>query len=548
MLRLNVTARSGLWLSSGLGRPLATVLPPGARTLYWGADGAPPHALRVLTTTSGAPGGGGEPRLEATAPMSETVDAMAFGEPSAAARKKAASSSSHALQAVAEPTSSPGSGGRVRHVVASVVDWRTSRAYVALSGRPGGEGGCCPLLQLALPSMATLHAMSPHSVQPDAATSCMALAGDASETAAPADWLHVLRSSHEGKRGELLVLSLPEMQPTHSLSFATPSAVGGAYYDARSGFLYLLCSAPAPRLLRIMMKGGEPTGPPGLTDTLPLPSWVASAPLLVPFPHARVLLFFSAPNATTAVASHASTNAPLLPSHVTPPPLQVCRVRLGSPPPLQASASSCTQLRGQYSLESVRAAVADEAAGVAYVGCQSGKLLRLRLSPLRVEEALTPVGRAPVASLAFRAEDAALWLAAEGGELVQLSTRAPPAGATSPPPALPAAWSRLTASLLLKGGHDASDKADDGASVAATSPPSPSPSPRRMILPQASGAPGAPSSKRMVWVYPKLGLMPALLLTLLGGMVGAAIGSRLYRLLRACWPGKRQSPGLAALP
>ena len=52
---------------------------------------------------------------------------------------------------------------------------------------------------------------------------------------------------HEGKRTELLSLSLPSMQPTHSLSFDTPGAVTAAHYDVRSAYLYL---HPVPPLRR----------------------------------------------------------------------------------------------------------------------------------------------------------------------------------------------------------------------------------------------------------------------------------------------------------
>ena len=37
-------------------------------------------------------------------------------------------------------------------------------------------------------------------------------------------------------------------------------------------------------------------------------------------------------------------------------------------------------------------------------------------------------------------------------------------------------------------------------------------------------------------------------LVLLGLLVGSVIGSRLYRLWRVCFPGKREGAGLVALP
>lgn len=528
-LRFNVTSRSSLWLPSGRGRPLSTTLPPGAQSLYWGADGAPPQALRILA----GPAESGDDALEATLPMAESVEAA--GSTSPTALKKASSHILGALQASSGPSVGVYTAGlgATRRVVASVVDWRTSRAYVALSSRSGGA--CCPILQLSLPSMAVLHAESPKSVQPDAYTSCLALGGDASETAAPASWLYVLRSTHEGKRTELLSLSLPSMQPTHSLSFDTPGAVTAAHYDVRSAYLYLLSSAaPAPRLVRIQMHGGAPAGPPGRGDSLPLPAWEAAATLFVPFPHTRQLVFFSAPG----------TIPPPLPSYLAPAPLQVCRVRLGAAASLGSDPATCTALRGQYASEQVTSAVADEAAGVAYLGCRSGRLLRLRISPLRVEESLSALTASSVASLAFRPIDGSLWLAAEGGgELLRLTTRMPLSQPPSPSP--PPAWFRWS-------GAPASARAGTRPLQVERTPPSPPPllAPPRLISNAYDGSAlaSAVPPRRVVWIYPRLGVFPAMFLVLLGLLVGSVIGSRLYRLWRVCFPGKREGAGLVALP
>ena len=522
-----MTARSGLYLPSSRGLPLATTLPAGAEALYWGADGAPAQALRVLAAHGAHPA----LRVEAAEPLVESAALAAAA--TSALRKTSSGHILGALQAegAAEASTAMAAADASRRVIAAAVDWRSSRAYVALSA--GGARGGCPLMQLALPSLVTLAVVSPPSVQPDSYVSAMAIGGGASETTAPPSWLYVLRSSHEGKMTELLGVRLPELQATHAISFATPSPVIAAHFDARAAWLYLLCTAPAPRLLRIQMRGGEPAGPPGFTDTLPLPSWGASAPLLVPFPRSRQLVFFSAPSPTPAAAVDSASSPPLL---------RLCRVRMGAPPPLDADGGGCTQLRGQHSVEQITAAVADEVAAVAYLGCRSGKVLRLRLFPLRVEETLRPLGSMAIAAAVFRPDDGALWLAAESGELVQLSTRLaqPDAGRDEavPPPAPPPAWFRWKAAAVVA-------RPRELALLPPPPPPQPPPPPR----PPPSFTPAAASRSLSAYsVYRRLGAMPTIILSLIGAFVGSMIGSRLYRLCRACVGSKREVDGLRELP
>ena len=206
------------------------------------------------------------------------------------------------------------------------------------------------------------------------------------------------------------------MQPMHSLRFGVPSPVTASHYDTRSAWLYLLCTHPFPKLMRIQMRGGLPAAAPGSGDSLPLPAWAAAVPLLVPFPKGRRLLLFSAPppmsdaeDAAEAAAANASGGSWAAPRRR--PALNVCRVRMDSPPPLSDGDGGCTQLRGRHALEEVLSASADEASGVAYVACRSGTALRLRVTPLRVEEQTQPLSSLPLIATAFRPSDGTLWLA-----------------------------------------------------------------------------------------------------------------------------------------
>ena len=157
------------------------------------------------------------------------------------------------------------------------------------------------------------------------------------------------------------------------------------------------CAAAAPKLLRIRISGGEPFAPRlGATDTLQLP-WSGALPLLLPFPNQRSLLALGAANSSSEA------------------PVRVCRVRLGVP----MSEGSCVALAGGLGAEHVRTGVADDVAGGAYLGCESGAVLRLRLSPLRLEARVVP-SEAPLVSSVFRQADGALWFGTASGDLLQV--------------------------------------------------------------------------------------------------------------------------------
>ena len=522
-LQLDVTARSSA-LSSAHGMPLSPILPPGASSLYWALDGTPPRALRI------------------DASGSLVVHTDAALESTSAFLPRTATQVRRAALAVlqAEPSADDPS----RRVVASVVDWLGGHAYVALrpATPPSTEDGVngpahvCTILKLALPSLSSVKSVAPtarlgkpmwpHRLllpQPNAhnmtSISAMALAGHASDAAAPAAWLHVLRATDTGTVAELLVYTVGDLEPWASMTFDVPSPVVSAHYDARSGWLYMLCAHPLAKLLRVQMYDGKPAAPPGLGDTLPLPHWDAALPLLVPFSKSRQLVFFSAPAASKAGAAT---------------PLHVCRVRTDAPPPLSesggASDGSCIQLRGTYALEEVLSAVADEESGSAYLGCRSGRALRLTIAPFRVEEALQ-LGGAPLVASAFRPHDGTLWLASSDGELTQLATRAVNGSSESS-----SLWSRFPSLTAALGGRLHPDLAAMSARAAARSPPAPLPPSRRPppSPPPLTASVGAEDATvhAFFWVYRKLGYGPAIVLALLGACLGSMLGGRLYRLVR----------------
>jgi hypothetical protein len=331
------------------------------------------------------------------------------------------------------------------------------------------------------------------------------------------------------------------------------------------------------------MVGGLPAAPPAAADTLALPDWASALPLLLPFPTLRTLVVFSAPppDPHLATSSGEAEGASAL---------RVCRVRMDAPPPLSSNAAAgCTQLRGTRALEQVLSASADEAASSAYLGCRSGSVLRLRLSPLRVEESLV-VATPPDAALvgaAFRPEDGALWLASKAGALMQLSTRnhdaaitaanaeaekrAAEANAEAP------AWFRWrlpTLGLRVGGGARTPVEATAVPPSPSPPPPSPSPSPSPSQRRRASPLPPPPSSPppppppppmrgddsvvmeaaetqerdRFVWAHRKLGYGPTLVLVVIGGCCGSMLGGHIYRLLRLVARPKRSPQGFASLP
>jgi hypothetical protein len=242
-----------------------------------------------------------------------------------------------------------------------------------------------------LPSMAVLGSV-PVGGSGLVQVGCLALGGDAAETPVPPAWLHVVLSTATGKLAELVVLHLPEMQATHSLRFTVPSAIRAAHYDVRSASLYLLCPGPFPKLFRVQMRGGEPLAPPGQGDAM-APGWGGALPILLPFPETRQIVIL------------ADASAEAYPSHRTPPPLRVCRLRMGAP--LESAAQACATVPGRYGAEDATAAAADAAAGALYIGCRSGALLRVRLAPLRVDVLIRPT-LSTVSAALFRPSDGAL--------------------------------------------------------------------------------------------------------------------------------------------
>eukprot|EP00966_Prymnesium_polylepis_P089668 2076293-Prymnesium_polylepis.1 len=125
--------------------------------------------------------------------------------------------------------------------------------------------------------------------------------------------LHAVLTDASGTQAELLSLRLPELQPLYAVRFGVPSAVSAAYLDAASGWLYVLCAAVQPKLLRMRVVDGEPAAPAHRGDALALP-WPAASSLLLPFGEQRQLLVFAA--RARAVEGR---------------PLRVCRIRLGTP-------------------------------------------------------------------------------------------------------------------------------------------------------------------------------------------------------------------------
>ena len=126
--------------------------------------------------------------------------------------------------------------------------------------------------------------------------------------------IYAVLADASGKQAELVTLRLPEMQPLYATRFAVPSAVSSAFFDAASGWIYLLCAAAQPRIVRLRVTGGEPAAL-GRSDGLALP-WAAAATLLLPFPEQRQLLVFGAARAVEGSEGR---------------PLRVCRIRLGVP-------------------------------------------------------------------------------------------------------------------------------------------------------------------------------------------------------------------------
>ena len=594
-LHLNVTARTKVHATRPL-RPLATALPPGAQVAYWSVDGAPESPSPQLLSTLASLGAAEPARVLATSALREDEAATALGARSASAAIGGAFAS--AWQSEPPEPLAP------RAVVASAVDWRAGRAYVALSLTPSGSprGRRPSVLQLALPSMALVGATGSFGSPDMVEVGTLALGGDASESAVAPGWLHAVLLSLSATAAELVTLRLPELQPVHALRLDVPSAPRAAQYDARTATLYLLCTGSAagqPRLLRVPMRGGQPAAPPRGADTLS-PAWAGALPLLLAFPASRLLLLLSDTEAE-----------PSRPHWAAAAPPRLCRVRMGTS--LPSSAEACTQLHGRYSAEQVTTAAADDSAGAAYLGCRSGALLRLRLSPLVVDVLIRPSLAAMSAAL-FRPSDGALWLATSDGELLQLQTRAhsaaaaytavattastapacthepclhaqagrasvllqrppPPAAVAaasapppSPPPPPPPPAMSLVASLVGWVHHRLAQRtvvveqqlASASASARPPKPPHPSPPPP----PSPPFPPPPPSTKAMraprsepvfslgsLWIHDRLGMLPTAALMLLACFCGGQIGSAMYRLCRGTCARRRPVvQGLEKLP
>ena len=107
------------------------------------------------------------------------------------------------------------------------------------------------------------------------------------------------RRRRSGKQAELVTLRLPDMQPLYATRFSVPSAVSNAFFDAASGWLYLLCAAAQPRVVRLRITAAS-SADVGRRDGLALPWAAAAMPLLLPFPEQRQLLVFGAASAVEA--------------------------------------------------------------------------------------------------------------------------------------------------------------------------------------------------------------------------------------------------------
>ena len=589
-MHLNVTARTRVHAMRPL-RPLATALPPGAQVAYWSVDGAPESPSPQLLSTLASPGAAEPPRVLATSALREDEAATALGARSASAAIGGAFGSAWQSEPL-EPLAP-------RAVVASAVDWRAGRAYVALSLAPSGSprGRRPSVLQLALPSMALVGATGPFGSPDMVEVGTLALGGDASESAVTPGWLHAVLLSLSATAAELVTLRLPELQPVHALRLDVPSAPRAAHYDARTATLYLLCTGSAagqPRLLRVPMRGGQPAAPPRGADTLS-PAWAGALPLLLAFPASRLLLLLSDTDAE-----------PSRPHWAAAAPPRLCRVRMGTS--LPSPAEACTQLHGRYSAEQVTTAAADDSAGAAYLGCRSGALLRLRLSPLVVDVLIRPSLAAMSAAL-FRPSDGALWLAMSDGELLQLHTRArsaaavytavvttastapacshepcldahasrasvllqqppPPAAASAPPPLPPPpppppAMS-LVASMVGWVHHRLAQRTvvveQQLASARPPKPPLPSPPPpppppfpppTTTTTTMATRAPRSETvfSLGSLWIHDRLGMLPTAALMLLACFCGGQIGNAMYRLCRGTCARRRPVvQGLEKLP
>ena len=364
-------------------------------------------------------------------------------------------------------------------------------------------------------------------------------------------------------QAELVVLRLPEMQPLHSTRFRVPSAVTAAHFDPQSGWLYLLSAGARPRLFKSQMTAsGAPTAPVGVGDALKLP-WAAALPHLLAFPSRRALVVVSAPSPGE--------------------PTSACRIALGVPLDQAVADGDCRPLKGALAAEAPLSAVADDIGGAAYLGCRSGAVVRLTLSPFRLD-ASVHAAAGPIGHAVLRPADGGLWVGAEmddddddadggGEELLALTTRQRAAFGLAPPDAL---RSRAAAAARAAAGADggarrcrrgADARAGRGflfplrwklpnlrraAAIAPPPPPSPPPPPPPRPPPplQLRAVPGSGRAGGSgVWLvsdHSSTGVTVVLLVAAVVG--GSLIGSRLYRLWAACFRRPNARSGYTRLP
>ena len=521
-LTLNITSRLQL---SSLARPLTQTLPVASSIAYWSMGGSPPQ---IMSTDASS-----HLRVFAALPLCE---------------RESIAPAASALQA--EPLPLP------RQVVASSVDWRLGRAYLSFDKWYSRRTG---LVQVSLPSMDLISVASVGSLGMDQVTS-IALGGEASESTSPPTWLHVVLASAAGTMAELAVVRIPEMQTVHTMRLKVASPVRAAHFDARTAGLFMLSAFPSPRLMRVHMMGGVPAGPPGRGDAFRLP-WQGALPILLPFPGSRLLVALSDSDAEDKQSS----------ASIQPP--RLCRWHMGLP--LDAPPSSCAQLHGKHAMEHVTTAAADDITGVAYLGCRSGALLRVRISPLRVDAVIYPT-RAHVGHAVLRPSDGALWLSARNGELIHLETRTlhgqrPPGQSdldncksgscqpqpSPPPPALsrfspsPPASARSWHAWFVPwlASHADTKTTSIGESrvrIHGLAHQTQTPASNDWLMLDTARI---PQGAHAFWIHHKIGLVPTILLAIIAACCGGQIGSALFRFLYGtCARRPSRARGFAKLP
>ena len=318
--------------------PLAPLLPAGAETAYLlAANSEPPELLAVDLRAL---------RVATSRPLGHPAD----GRPAAALQPATTTSSAHA---------------------ASAVDWAGSFAYVGTR-----EGAAPAVVQVALPSLRAhgdaraagdgARGAGRHRPRPRGARRAQQRRRHDPLRRPRRVWRRGRRgAAHGGGAGGARRAADPEMQPLHSTRFRVPSAVTAAHFDPQSGWLYLLSAGARPRLFKSQMTAsGAPTAPVGVGDALKLP-WAAALPHILAFPSRRALVVVSAPSPGE--------------------PTSACRIALGVPLDQAVADGDCRPLKGALAAEAPLSAVADDIGGAAYLGCRSGAVVRLTLSPFRLD-------------------------------------------------------------------------------------------------------------------------------------------------------------------